>query len=295
MPVRLNRIVSYLLITFGASWSLAIGYHLMGGEWNTTSAIVVAVMYMFAPLLATVIVRKLIAGEDVGKPLGVVFRPNRWYVVAWLLPVGMAWVVGGVSLLFPGVAFSPGMEGFFERLSSIIPPGELAGVRQKMDYGAPVIVGILMIQSLVAGISVHAITGLGEEIGWRGFMYRELEELGFWRSSLVIGLIWGIWHAPLVAMGHTYPGRPVTGIVMMVLFCTVWSPIFSYIRYTCGSVLGAAILHGSLNASGGLSLLFVGGGDSLVVGMAGLAGIITAGAIVGVVYRRVGSGLPNVR
>jgi membrane protease YdiL (CAAX protease family) len=60
---------------------------------------------------------------------------------------------------------------------------------------------------------------------------------------------------------------------MMIIFCLLLSPIFSYIRIKSGSVIAAAILHGTLNATGGLSIIIV-NGDDLVIGVTGASGFI---------------------
>jgi membrane protease YdiL (CAAX protease family) len=121
---------------------------------------------------------------------------------------------------------------------------------------------------------VNAVAGLGEELGWRGFLLRELSHMGFWRSSVFIGLIWGVWHAPVILQGHNYPQHPVEGVFMMIIFCLLLSPLFSYTRIKSGSVIAAAIMHGTLNATGGLSIMVVEGGDDLVTGVTGVAGFI---------------------
>src|SRR5699024_6742856 len=70
---------------------------------------------------------------------------------------------------------------------------------------------------------IGSITGLplllGEEIGWRAFLYPRLEKLYQTSALLIGGIIWGFWHAPMILMGHNYPGTPFLGVFMMVLFC----------------------------------------------------------------------------
>jgi len=39
------------------------------------------------------------------------------------------------------------------------------------------------------------------------------------RANVLIGLVWGLRHAPPVVQGHDYPGSPVTGVVVTVVFC----------------------------------------------------------------------------
>ena len=60
----------------------------------------------------------------------------------------------------------------------------------------------------------------------------------------------------------------------MIILCVLLDPIFSYVRIRANSVIAAAIIHGSLNATAGLSLMVVKGGNDLTVGAAGLAGFI---------------------
>lgn len=129
-------------------------------------------------------------------------------------------------------------------------------------------------QALVAGITINAIAGFGEELGWRGLLQKELAYLGFWKSNILIGLIWGVWHAPIILQGHNYPEHPETGIFMMIIFTLLLAPIFSYVRLKAKSVIPAAIAHGTLNATFALDLMVIRGGNDLTVGISGLAGFI---------------------
>jgi len=62
------------------------------------------------------------------------------------------------------------------------------------------------------------------------------------------------------------------GVLMMIMFTLLLSPIFSYVRLKAKSVLAAAIIHGSLNASIGLPLMVLKGGNDLTTGITGLSG-----------------------
>src|SRR5690606_27639265 len=74
--------------------------------------------------------------------------------------------------------------------------------------------------------------------------------------------------------GHNYPQHPVAGVAMMTLFCLLLSPLFSYVRLKSGSVLAAALMHGTLNGTAGIALMLVQGGNDLTIGMTGVAGMI---------------------
>jgi membrane protease YdiL (CAAX protease family) len=126
---------------------------------------------------------------------------------------------------------------------------------------------------LIAGISVNAVAAFGEELGWRGLLLRELEPLGFWRSSALIGLIWGFWHAPLILHRHNYPEHPGAGVFLMTAMTVLLSPLMSYLTIRANSVLAPAIFHGTFNATAGLAIMVIRGGNDLTTGVTGLAGL----------------------
>lgn len=89
------------------------------------------------------------------------------------------------------------------------------------------------------------------------------EKLPLFAVLLVNGVIWGLWHAPLTAIGHNYgtgyPGYPVTGILAMCCFCIVMGVIFSFITIKTGSCIPAVIAHGSLNGFASVAIYFTDG------------------------------------
>ncbi|MDE7223007.1 MAG: CPBP family intramembrane metalloprotease, partial [Acetatifactor sp.] len=59
-------------------------------------------------------------------------------------------------------------------------------------------------------------------------------------------------HAPLVCfdLNYTgnYPGKPWSGILMMILFATSIGVFLSYLTLESGSIFPACIAHGAINA-----------------------------------------------
>ena len=232
------------------------------------------VIYMFMPMAVAIIIQKSIYKEPLKEPLGISFKLNRWFVVAWLLPPVIAFATLGVSLLFSGVEYSPEMAGMFERFKSLLTPEQLAQMESQTATLPIHPFWLSLLQGLVAGVTINAVFGFGEELGWRGLLLRKLGYMGFWKSSLTIGVVWGIWHAPIILQGHNYPEHPVAGILMMTIWCILLAPIFSYVRLKAKSVIAAAIFHGSFNATAGLAVMVVKGGNDLLIGVTGLAGFI---------------------
>src|SRR5262249_22773553 len=182
------------------------------------------------------------------EPLRINFRPNRWFLIAWLLPLLIAVATFGVALLFPGVTFSPDKQDNFRYL--LLKPKHL-GIEIATNRFAWAVF-LTLLQGLVTGITVNALAGFGEELGWRGFLQRELGALGFWKASAIIGFAWGFWHAPLIIQGFNYPEHNWTGVFLMVVETMLSAPLFGYICLKANSVVAASIFHGTYN---GMSVL----------------------------------------
>ena len=275
MNKRIVGIGLYIAISFALSWLIVLVFLSSGGRWGTPASMAIAALYMFMPMVAAILVQKIYYREPLKRPLGISFKFNRWWLVAWLLPPLIAIATIGVSLLLPIVQYAPDMTGFFERYAGMLSPQQLEQMRTQMDIFPVHVFWIALLQGLIAGITINAVAGFGEELGWRGFLLKELGHMNLWKSSLIVGVVWGIWHTPIILQGHNYPQHPVVGVFMMIAFCLLLSPIFSYLRIKSRSVIPAAIAHGSLNATAGLSIMMIRGGNDLTVGLTGLAGFIT--------------------
>jgi membrane protease YdiL (CAAX protease family) len=230
--------------------------------------------YMYIPASVAVFMQKIVHREPLSN-IGLRW-PNRWWVAAWLTPPILAIATTAFSLTLPGVFFSPEMDGFYQRIAGAITPEQLEQVKEQARLMPVHPFFLASIQALVAGITINSLAALGEEMGWRGYLQNQLLPLGFWRCALIIGIIWGLWHAPLTWHGYNYPQHPgVVAVIMMTLWTILAAPLFSWTRKRTGSVLGPAILHGTINGSFGLSIMLISGGDDLSVGFVGMAGLIT--------------------
>lgn len=270
----MKKVLLFLGFTYLFSWLLAFLFYGLGGIPLTLADTIMKLVYMFVPMTMAIIVQKGIYKQALRQPLRISFHLNRWFLIAWLLPLIVAIATLGVNLLLPGIQYSQDLSGFIDRMRLVLPPHRLAQLKQQMETLPinPFWLGI--IQGMIGGITINAAAGFGEELGWRGLLLKELLPLGFWRSSLLIGAIWGFWHAPIILHGHNYPQHPHLGVGMMVVFCMLLSPLFCYVTLKSGSVIAAAIIHGSLNGTAGLSIMLIKGGSDITVGVTGLAGFL---------------------
>ena len=102
---------------------------------------------------------------------------------------------------------------------------------------------------------------MGEELGWRGYLLPKLEPHGQARAIVLSGVIWGVWHMPVILQGHNYPEHPLLGVFLMIVFCVLFGAFLSWLYLRTRSPWAPALGHGTLNAVGGLPLLFMPGVD----------------------------------
>ncbi len=285
MGRHVKKAALFIALTFLVNWSFALLFYALGGRWGTPVGMAFGAAYMFVPMLVAILLQKKVYHEPVQEPLGISFRLSRWFLVAWLLPPIITLATFGVSLLLPGIEYSPDMQGMVERFASVIPPEQMQQLRDRVaEVPAVAAFWMALLQGLIAGITINAVAGFGEEVGWRGFLQRELAFLGFWRSSLLIGVIWGLWHAPLILAGHNYPQHRIAGVFMMTVMCVLLALIFGYIRVKARSVIAAAIIHGTFNATYGLSVVLVRGGSDLTTGVTGLPGFVVLAVVIVILW-----------
>ena len=271
---NIKKSTLFIVLTFLVSWTLIGVHYLLGGELTSIAGIIVTLVYMFVPMTVALVIKKLIHREPVAGPLRISFNFNKWFLVAWLITPLIAFLTIGISLLFPEITFSIEMAGLYERYKDILTPEQMTEMKTSMETLPVHPIWLTLIQGLIAGVTVNAVAGFGEELGWRGFLLKEYSNLKFWKASVLIGFIWGLWHAPLILQGHNYPEHQILGVLMMTIWCILLTPLFNYITIKADSVLAAAIMHGTLNATAGIAIMLVAGGNDLTIGMSGISGFI---------------------
>jgi membrane protease YdiL (CAAX protease family) len=271
----LNKTTLFLVLVFLISFSVAGIYKLLGGTGTGTIGFTfLGAAYMFLPTICVLIVEKLVHKEKIKTRLLLSFKLNRWFLVAWLFMPVVTFTTLGISLLFPGIIYNPEMTGLLDRLAVILPPEEIEKAKLSLQALPISYLWVVLIQGLFAGITINALFAFGEEIGWRGFLLRQFQQMYFIKASLIIGSIWGIWHTPLILMGHNYPQHPQIGVLMMVVLCILLTPFHLYITIKAKSVIAAAIMHGTMNATVAISIISISGGNDITSGITGLPGFI---------------------
>jgi len=212
--------------------------------------------------------------------LGLNFKGLKYWIIAPLTLTGLSLLSYGLSYLFA--------PELFDTVENI----RLALENQGFYWGNIYIgfLAIILVNGLV-GSFLNIPMFLGEELGWRAFMVPRLLKLYKPQIAFLIGAaVWGLWHGVMIIMGLNYPSvHPVSGILLMIVFCIPVGIIFQYFYLKSKSVFVAALAHAGLNKSA-MSMSFLLAGDSyntLLYGPTGIIGIVIFSIIAFFLYRRI--------
>lgn len=187
-----------------------------------------------------------------GRTIG---RVVLWSAVAFVVIEALQLLGVWALQPVPGAGVLATQEQFDETLRAL-------GASSPLPIGVVVASGV--VQAFLAGLTINGVFGFGEEYGWRGVLAEELRPLGVVRANLVTGVLWGLWHAPLIALGHNYGPQWAVGIPLFVLVTTPLSFILWWARERSGSVATPAVVHGAFNGFAGIFALVLVGADRLV-------------------------------
>ena len=277
-----KRILLYLGITFLITYGYCflILHPVIRGEnlsgVPSLAAQLLTAVVMFFPAIGVLLTRLITKEGFRDSWLKLQLRGNlKTYLLAWFGP-SILTILGTVLyfLIFPD-QFDPDCGYMQATLDSM-------GAKPE---DIPIPLSLLMvvqgIQGIFLGPIMNFVTCFGEEWGWRGYLLPKLrKQMPLIPTLLVSGIIWGLWHAPLTAVGHNYglgyAGFPYTGIGMMCLFCITLGVFMSYVTLKSGSCIPAILSHGAINGFAAIGMYFTKDGGNPFVGPApmGIIGII---------------------
>jgi membrane protease YdiL (CAAX protease family) len=258
-----RRIGLFLLLAFGIAWAVGLWIYLTGGLINspvlvantpiTLAYVLLAFGYMFAPAVAAILTRVLTkeGWKDVG------LRPKiktgwPYWVAAWFGP-------SVLTLLGAYIYFAIYPAHYDSNLSSL--SETIAATGATLDIDLWTLVLIQLFSGVLLSPLLNGVFTLGEEFGWRAYLQPKLMPLGFRKAMLLGGVIWGLWHAPVIAMGHNYgfdyPGAPWSGILAMTFFTIVVGTVLGWLTLRGKSVWPAVIGHAAINGIASIGFIFI--------------------------------------
>ena len=257
-----KRILVYLVIVFALSTIFYVLIPRSGGLEGAGQFYALPLMWApaVAALITTLIFQRNIRaqGWGLGKPI--------YYLIAYLLPILYAGIVYGAVWLL----------GLGKLDASVL--------------GGKPWLGLL--KALTVGVLGAALLALGEEIGWRGLLVPQLARLNpFARTALISGVIWGLWHVPLIIGGGYSSGAPTWYAVACFMVLIVgMSFAFAWLRLASGSIWPAVLMHATHNTfiQGVLDEIIKGTGSTAYWTTEFGLGLAIMGILIGVVFWRIG-------
>jgi len=283
----LRRVASWVFFATLLAWSWAavagavIQPVLAGRVGPVSLYLVVAVPFAVAPLVASWVWREawregplLVAGPP---------RPGGGLLMAWLGPLGLLALGWAWSAAAGWGVVDLSGAALVERVA------REAGRAAAAEVGAttaalPVPYPLLVLTSALATGPMVGVLLWAEEVGWRGVLHRELAGLGMWPAALLNGLLWGLWRAPLVALGDAGTGRPVEAVLVAVGVGIPIGALLVWVRASAGTVWAAALAAGMLAVLGRFHEVGYSDGDPFRIGVLGVSGGLAALAICGALW-----------
>ena len=221
-----KSVLVYLLLAFALSTICYVIWIRAGKAGDGMSPIL-----MWCPAAAALTVR------------GIFYRGER--LLGWN-PCRYSFLLAGIMIpvLYLGVSYGIyWLVSGTSRIGSLNPVA--AAVSAHTTHSGAGVVVVVVIVSIIVSI----FTAAGEEIGWRGFLLPQLAKLRGETAAIVItGVIWGIWHMPIIIAGLYLPGISLWFKLPMFLLQTVsMTAILGILRLRSGSVWPAVLLHASHN------------------------------------------------
>jgi len=260
-------IFSFLIITFVITYGIE-GALLLSGISPMVKGLgqYIVAMVMWVPALSTVLTIRFVTHEGFGITK-IRFGEWRPYIkVGMVIPACFIIIYGLTWLL--GLGQPDWTVNYFKNQFVT------AGVKVPAIPSPFVIWPLLFLVSLFVAPFVNSLFAFGEELGWRGYLLPKLMPLGKPRAYLLSGIIWGLWHLPLVLAGFMYPGYPVLGMLMFIILTTVLSIYINELTLRHQSSVLAGWIHGVFNTQRlGLWVLLFPKTNPLIGGCTGILGI----------------------
>ena len=253
-----TQTVKFLVWTFALADLIQFGASFLFKSGNAGIGQMIIAAVMFVPTLGV-----LLSGAPL-KNMG--WKPQIRknigpFLTAWFAPLILT--AAGACLYF--LLFPSHLDLSGKYLAEAVGAEALNQLEaQGLTY--PLYILISAVSSMIYAPFLNMFLALGEEIGWRGFLYPQLKaRFGTGTGRLLGGVIWGAWHWPLIwLIGYEYGaasgnpagyfGFPVTG---MLLFCVItagWGVLHDWLYEKSGSIWVPSLFHGAINAAAALPL-----------------------------------------
>jgi uncharacterized protein len=269
--IKWREVILFTFLAYGLTWTWQgikilphLGELLTASKTPADSTVIFGNVYyhilgMFGPMLAAIIMRLYVSREGLRGSLGL-RQPLKYYLTAVFAPILFITAICLIMALMGAARFA-------------LPKEEMPA------YILPVLALLLIPEIIVS---------FGEEYGWRGYLLPRLMPLGEIKASLILGLVWALWHTPVLLAGVLYGGNNFW-LALPIFVFTVTMSTFAYTwlgRASHHSSMLASIFHGSTNWFANKAAIFLASGNLLSIGLGmGIGWMLIVLTVYGVMKR----------
>lgn len=244
--------IKFLFWSFLIAWVLQIIAAVLSWNGLAMAGRLMIAVCMFAPMLGVPLSGQKLAGMG--------WKPRLKGNIKVLL---LAWFLPSVLIALGAALYFAVFPGHFDLSGAYMvqAAGEDALAQMEAQgISYPVYILILVVGCLTSVPLVNMLVAVGEEAGWRGFLYPQLKaKFGRKKGLLLGGVIWSMWHWPLMWLigyeyGKDYPGFPFVGMLVFTVFTTAAGILCDWVYEKSGCIWFPSIAHGVINASGTIPL-----------------------------------------
>ena len=246
------KVLKYLIWAFALAYAIQIGAAFIANSGHLVLGQLIVAGMMFVPMLSVLLAGGSLRGMGWDPQLK---RNWKLLLIAWLAPAVLTAI--GAMLYF--LVFPKHFDLSGSYLTAAAGEEALAQLQaQGLSY--PLYVLITAFSSVTYGPVINTVVALGEELGWRGFLYPQLKaRFGRKTGWLLGGVIWGAWHWPLIWLtgyeyGTDYFGFPVVGMLLFCVVTVAWGVLHDRLYERSGSIWVPALFHGAINAAAAVPL-----------------------------------------
>jgi len=241
-----KQFILYMIGTFGIAWVIMVIASLLAQKGNIIAFQLLLSVCMFAPMAGTLIARIPLKGMGFIPRLG---GKVRFIFLALWTPL----LVSALGAWLYFIIFPDRYDPELTTLASTIPEAALAQY-EALGMSIKTLVIISIVQAVTYTPFINMFLALGEEIGWRGALYPYLKDrFGTTPGRIIGGIIWGMWHWPVMILagyeyGTDYPGAPFLGLFAFCIFATAGGIVADYYYEKTGIIWIPSLFHGAINA-----------------------------------------------
>lgn len=237
-----KQIFQFIISLCLISWIAQIAIIKLAGPIGSEASIPFMFALMFLPGLFGLIYT--IRYKAIRKSVQIIPRNITPFILAIIIPAMIALAILAIIQIF-GI----GQSNYFliqeGKVSIKSGPWTLGtGSQNPIHFSANILITFFLFASIAS------LATIGEEYGWRGVLQNAMiREFGFIRGVSALGLVWAIWHMPVILSGYNYPETPILGAFILLPALLVGASfIMAWLTLWNRSFWPAILMHGAINS-----------------------------------------------